>query len=506
MTQVGEGHEADSRHLMTFGAPAAGEVLADRYRLEEHINDDSAGRAVWRGVDVVLRRPVAVVMRRPGGAAAEEMLSAAVAASRVTHSNLVGVYDAIDEGDRAYVVREWVEGASLRDYVAGTPLDAARATTVGHAVASAVAAVHATGMAHGNIHPGTVLIGDDGRVVLADARADDQATGERDIRAVGAILYFSLTGHWPHRELPTPGRQLTLPDAVRDANGVLAAPRQIRAGVPSYLDELVADLLDRRRALPSAEVLAAELGRLDAAAEVDPDVMYDDTDSPLGFGAVGPGEPPRTGGRKLLVGVAGLLLIAVAGLLIGARVVQSAGSPGGQNGGATSTPPATQQTRGGNPAPVALTASQVRIVDPPRGDRGELRNADRIVDGKDNTGWQTDRYTSGPKFWNKPGMGVLVDLGQRKQVSTVEVRLSAAGASAELRTGDADPGSTSAGDQQVVDTYKIVGEPKTEFNGTTMVFTVEQETQFLLYFITGMPATGDGRWQIGVQEIIVHAR
>ena len=112
MTQVGEGHEAAEAAppVMTFGAPTVGEVLAERYQLEEHINDDSAGRQVWRGIDVVLRRPVAVVLRYPGGDSAPEMLQAAVAASRVVHPNLVGVYDAIDEDDRAYVVREWVDG------------------------------------------------------------------------------------------------------------------------------------------------------------------------------------------------------------------------------------------------------------------------------------------------------------------------------------------------------------------------------------------------------------
>ncbi len=80
------------------------------------------------------------------------------------------------------MVREWVDGASLRELVADGPLDPGRATAVAHAVASAVAAAHATGMAHGNVHPGTVLIADDGRVVLADARADDLATAEGDIR------------------------------------------------------------------------------------------------------------------------------------------------------------------------------------------------------------------------------------------------------------------------------------------------------------------------------------
>ena len=274
MTQVGEGQEADEATppVMTFGAPTVGEILAERYELAEHINNDSAGRQVWRGVDVVLRRPVAVVLRYPGGESATEMLQAAVAASRVIHPNLVGVYDAIDEAERAYVVREWVDGAvAARRRRRRAVLDPTRATAVAHAVAGAIAAVHATGMVHGNVHPGTVMIADDGRVVLADARTDGDDTRRPTSGPIGGILYYALTGHWPHAEAPSAapptGGPVALPDAVRDASGAIAAPRQVRAGIPAYLDDLTMDLLDPQLAPPSADALAAELGRLDAAAE-----------------------------------------------------------------------------------------------------------------------------------------------------------------------------------------------------------------------------------------------
>src|SRR3954449_2544096 len=238
VTQVGEGHEtaADADGpVMTRGNPTVGEILAERYQLEEHFNDDSAGRQVWRGIDVVLRRPVAVVLRYPGGDSATEMLQAAVDASRVIHPNLVGVYDAIDEGTRAYVVREWVDGEALRELVNEEgPLDPARATAIAHSIADALAAVHATGMVHGNVHPGTTLIGDDGRIVLADARADSADSTETDVRSVGGILYFSLTATWPHTEIGNSA----LPDAHRDNTGALTTPRQVRAGVPAYLDDL----------------------------------------------------------------------------------------------------------------------------------------------------------------------------------------------------------------------------------------------------------------------------
>ena len=280
---------------MTFGAATAGEVLVDRYRLEEHIDTDTAGRQIWRGIDTVLRRPVALVIRQPGGEAAAGMLTVAVAASRLVHPHLVSVYDAIDEGHRAYLVREWVPGIALRDVLSQSPLDAERATLVTHAVAEAVAALHAAGIVHGNIHPGTILIADDGRVVLLDAHADAPTDPEYDVRAVGAVLYACLTGHWPYAEA---GRS-ALPDAVRDGHGRISRPRQIRGGIPAHLDEIATELLDPQVEPPPASALAAEFARLANQGDTDYDgggyEQYDEDrhgSGPMGFG------PDRGGGRR----------------------------------------------------------------------------------------------------------------------------------------------------------------------------------------------------------------
>ena len=516
MTQVGEGQEAEqvAPPVMTFGAAAVGEVLAERYELAEHINDDAAGRQVWRGVDVVLRRPVAVVLRYPGGDPSREMLQAAVAASRVIHPNLVGVYDAIDEGERAYVVREWVDGDSLREMVVDGPLEPARATSIAHAVADAIAAVHGTGVVHGNVHPGTVLAGDDGRVVLADARADSADTPETDLRAVGGILYFALTGHWPHAEAPLstgspPRGDSDLPDAVRDANGVLATPRQVRAGIPAYLDDLTMDLLDRRLAPPSSDVLAAELGRLDAAAEE----QYLDDAGPLRFvaGQQERGEQPRGNRRKLITGVAALLAVAITGLVIGIAALNDNRTPADATTPGASPPSAGPSgTTAKRPQKVPLTADQVRIVDP-QGTRSELDGAEAVVDGDPNVGWETESYDRNGNFGGlKNGMGILIDLKQPREVTSVQVLLSTSGASAELRSGPRDFGSTSSGDKQVVATFtNRIGEPIESHDGTTMTFSgfeSEQKYQYLLLWITELPKISTGKYKIGVQEITVQAR
>ncbi|WBB78327.1 protein kinase family protein [Micromonospora sp. WMMD882] len=516
VTQVGEGQEAEESAptVMTFGAPTVGEILAERYELVEHINNDSAGRQVWRGVDVILRRPVAVVLRHPGGDSATEMLQAAVAASRVIHPNLVGVYDAIDEAERAYVVREWVDGRSLRELTAEGPLDPARATSIGHAVASALAAVHATGMVHGNVHPGTVMISDEGRVVLADARTDGADTQENDLRAVGGVLYFALTGYWPHAEAPLHGAtaghgRAAIPDAMRDAGGGLAAPRQVRAGIPAYLDDLTMDLLDQQIAPPSSDVLAAELGRL----EVPADEQYLESAGPLRFTA--DTEEERSplspaGGRKVILGIAGLLAVALVGLLVGITTLRGGDdSPSGQAGG----PDAPATTEDAPPSPPAvvrtmpLAADQVRVIDPDSKSRDEFDGIGKVVDGDQDEAWQTDSYYNANFSNLKKGMGILIDLKQPQTVKSVEASLSNQGATAQLFSGTINPASSSAGDKQLVAEYqKTPVGPKLEQHGAKMVFDAfeaGQKYQYLLLWVTELPEIEPGRFKLIVEEITV---
>ncbi|MGH3730576.1 MAG: protein kinase family protein [Micromonosporaceae bacterium] len=489
-----------------MGAPAIGEILADRYRIEEHVNDDSTGRQVWRGVDVILRRAVTIVLRTPGGAEADEMLGAAVAASRVIHPNIVGVYDAIDEGTRAYVVREWVEGEALRDTVRDAPLHPSQAIPLARAVADALSAVHATGVSHGNVHPGTVLLSVDNRVVLGDARASDRATAEADVRAVGALLYCALTGHWP-RDLG-PSGWVALPDAPRLDNGQLASPRQVRGGVPAALDRLTMDLLDPAVPAPGAAELAVELARLGYH-----DVAYDEPDyhdngyrsghhvGPLPFaGSSHPdADEPRPVMKKLTVGVAGLLAIILAGLLGGLFWFATDSSNGPPS--ASETNAAGNSDTGGDgsgPKPIKLNADMMRLVDSKGGDRTESDGIERAVDSDPGTGWSTDEYNS-PRFGDlKAGMGLLIDLGKARKVSSVNLTLSAPDAEISIRAGDEDYGDDFDGDKQIVEEYDEAYGPK--LVETTAKIPVDVNAQYMLIWITELP-TYEGKFQVEIKEI-----
>ncbi|WP_018349002.1 protein kinase family protein [Longispora albida] len=476
------------------GQSVVGEVLADRYKLEEHINDDPAGRQIWRGTDIVLRRAVAMVLRHPGGDAALEMLSAAVTASRVVHPNLAGVYDAVDEGDRAYVVREWVDGQSLRQLLADTPLEPRRAAMVTHAIADACAAIHETGVAHGNLHPGTVLIGDEGRVVLADARVTDATSQEQDVRALGAILYSALTGHWPHE---FEGAKL-LPDALRVDGGKVASPRQIRAGVPADLDELCMRLLDDAadEKLPAAADVAAELSRFGPA----PLDSLLGPDNPVRFPRV---SPAAVRSRRIKarwgLALAGLLVLGLTASLVAIAWPSAKEEPVQPQAQAT-TPKTAPSTA---PTVLKLTANQVRIVDPPNGARDELEGSEKTVDGKLETGWKSSWYSPPAEFGNiKKGMGLLINLGKPTNVSSVEVQFDAPGATVSLRGGTEDPGSTTEGDSKIATGYADIDGPKTNVPARVL-FNGKEQVQYLLIWVTTLPSIPGGKYQIGVQEVTV---
>ncbi|MDP8970902.1 MAG: protein kinase, partial [Actinomycetota bacterium] len=285
----------DQRQTMTGGStlPAAlatprPRSLRGRYRLEVRIA--SGGMAsVWRARDEVLARTVAVKVLHDHLAAdagfRERFRREAIAAAKLTHPNVVGLYDTGSDGQRVFLVMEFVDGVTLGDVISDLGrLEPGRAAAIGEKVARALAYAHERGLVHRDIKPANILVADDGTAKVADfgiAKADESdadltrtgtvvgtaaylapeqvlaqpVDGRADQYALGCCLYEALTGQQPFT-----GDSAFATAAQRLKRDPLP-PRSLRADLPPGLAAIVVRAMARQPddRFPSAAVLADAL-------------------------------------------------------------------------------------------------------------------------------------------------------------------------------------------------------------------------------------------------------
>ncbi|GAB3451780.1 hypothetical protein GCM10027570_29090 [Streptomonospora sediminis] len=171
----------------------ASRVLSERYLLLDRLGSGGMG-TVWRAKDQLLDRVVAAKEMLLGAKGAEYATQAArvrreaYTIARITHPNVVNVYDLVDDGERLWLVMELVDGPSLKERVnAGGPMGHADAAGIGLQLLGALDAVHAAGVLHRDIKPGNVLLRPDGGVVLCDFGIA-ALSGTESLTETGAVV------------------------------------------------------------------------------------------------------------------------------------------------------------------------------------------------------------------------------------------------------------------------------------------------------------------------------
>jgi serine/threonine-protein kinase len=318
--------------------------FAERYRVEARIGQGGMAE-VYRGFDPALDRTVAIKVLLPpydrDAGFVARFRREAQAAARLSHPNIVGVYDTGADGETQYIVMEYIEGRTLASFLAGggkpTPM---QAVELGDKIAGALAAAHAQGIVHRDIKPANVMVTREGAVKVMDfgiARLQSDATAPQTSSVIGTPAYFSpeqaqglpvdarsdiyslgcvlyeLLAHRPPFTGDTP-----VAIAYKQVNESPVPPSQVNPDVPPRLDAVVMKCMAKNPAnrYQSAAELSADLDRVRKGQEVEATPL-------LAVGAAGaatqviarqptqvmPPPEPEDSSRKVWLGVLIALLI-----------------------------------------------------------------------------------------------------------------------------------------------------------------------------------------------------
>ncbi len=268
-----------------------GAVLNGRYKILERIGSGGMS-VVYRAQDLLLGRQVAVKMLHESLTGDPDFLrrfrQEAFAAASLQHPNIVTVHDIGQDGDRHYIVMEYVEGRTLKDVVRrynqdGKVMPVSRALDLSAQISDGIGYAHRAGLVHCDVKPQNVLVTHDDRIKVADfgiaravseasAHVDDeriwgtpqyfspeqaaggQPTPASDVYSIGVMMFEMLSGQLPF----TADSQAAL--ALKHIQEPPPHVVEINPAVPEQLDLIVNKVLSKE---PTGRYrTAGQLGRI----------------------------------------------------------------------------------------------------------------------------------------------------------------------------------------------------------------------------------------------------
>ena len=494
-------------------------LFTQRYALDVQINS-SHNALLWRGVDRSLNRVVCIVLLPHSDERTQPLLNLARAAAVNDGRGAVAILDIVElefvkgvssinpQTPYLGVVTEWVDGQTI-DHIIGQkhePIEQKQVLKILTLITKSVGAMHELGVVHGRLRPRNIYLNDANEVRVSGFGIDralfqaDGHTIETDISGIGDLLFAMTTATWPHGPIGA------LPAAEISDAQTLTLPSQMRSGIPQSIDDLyiktqdgsITDTQELLQAISIAQANAVDELRSAVHRWTDHEVIWHGKDikkshrirySLIAFGAV------------FIFGWIGWQLMTVNLHSSNALPAPSASSTRTATPAKSPTPSVSPSvSASASPSASAswpnVYASAISAVDyDPFGDGTENPELTKLaIDGDIDSAWTTKTYWR-QDFGRKPGVGLILDLGKKIDIKSVNVTFNSPGHNATVFiSNDAKPDIKLAA---------VFGLSSNSDASHTFTSDSTVNGQYVLIWLTKIPRLTNGSYLGGIAEVTI---
>jgi hypothetical protein len=409
----------------------------------------------------------------------------------ISAGKIVSASDAAPADTYVGIVTEWLDGETLDRLLIkrGEVLPVDQALRQVGIIANTLMHAHSLNIFHKRLRPHNVIFSQGQEARLAGFGVDSALLGadfdagvDQDIKGVGQLLFVMITGMWPH------GSVDSLPGAVGPNVNEQVLPSQVHGGVRGSVDRIYERTQNGTYKTMRQLVDALSVGEVETAEDLQSRVTRFTANSVTWV----PGQDDKSSRVRSTV-IAGIAVVVFG--WVGWQLLTSNFQNSETPVAVLASPlPSIEITE---PAGQLLEIAEVASYDPLGDDEENADQTSFAIDNDADTAWTTVNYNKA-NMGGKAGVGLLLDLGAAKDVSSVAITFTSIGQTAEIYVTESP----------VVDFATAIKFGDTNPNEATSEVTGAKAVtgRYVLIWLTpDLPKSATGKYQGGVVQVDVNS-